>query len=147
MQVVCDHIRKIRDVFIGYPGSVHDARVFRNSPLCANLAEMCGQYVLLGDSAYPLKALLVPFKDRGQLTERQINYNIQLAKKSINHRTYIWCIKTEISAVVSHKVEEYSNNCSSNTRGFDEFQIDENYLIENMIALPEHPQINDDEEE
>ncbi|KAJ8948005.1 hypothetical protein NQ318_011893 [Aromia moschata] len=156
MQVVCDHIRKIRDVFIGYPGSVHDARVFRNSPLCANLAEMCGQYVLLGDSAYPLKAnLLVPFKDRGQLTERQVNYNIQLAKnRYIIEHTFgvlkqkfrqLYHIKLRNIQTIVHLIRAacvIHNVCIS-----DEFQIDENDLIENMIALPEHPQIDDDEEE
>ncbi|KAJ8930080.1 hypothetical protein NQ314_017161, partial [Rhamnusium bicolor] len=33
MQVVCDHTRKLRDIFVVYPGSVHDSRVYRNSPL------------------------------------------------------------------------------------------------------------------
>lgn len=81
MQVVCDNNLKIRDVFIGYPGSVHDSRVFRNSPLCQTLPQKCGQYFLLGDSGYPLQAnLLTPFKDRGQLTERQSHYNVLLAR-------------------------------------------------------------------
>ncbi|KAJ8975441.1 hypothetical protein NQ317_014199 [Molorchus minor] len=50
MQAVCDHTQKILDVFIGYPGSVHDSRVFRNSPLKNNLEEKCGQYFLLADN-------------------------------------------------------------------------------------------------
>lgn len=37
MQIVCNHKRKIIDVFIGFPGSVHDARIFRNSPLIEKL--------------------------------------------------------------------------------------------------------------
>lgn len=32
-QVVCNHNYKILDFHLGFPGSVHDARVFRNSPL------------------------------------------------------------------------------------------------------------------
>lgn len=81
MQIICDKQRKIRDIFVGWPGSVHDSRVFRNSPLCRLLPEKCGHYFLLGDSGYPLQLnLLTPFKDRGQLTERQIYYNVQLAK-------------------------------------------------------------------
>lgn len=32
---------KFLDVFIGYPGSVHDARVFKNSPLRNTLHELC----------------------------------------------------------------------------------------------------------
>ncbi|KAJ8909858.1 hypothetical protein NQ315_013895, partial [Exocentrus adspersus] len=65
MQAVCDHRRKILDVFIGYPGSVHDSRVFRNSPLQNSLDMKCGRYFLLGDSGYPLQnKLMTPFKDR-----------------------------------------------------------------------------------
>lgn len=65
---------------MGYPGSVHDARVFRTSPLFQNLENKCNNYHLLGDSAYPcLKNLLTPFKDRGQLTRRQQNYNTLLS--------------------------------------------------------------------
>ncbi|KAJ8911516.1 hypothetical protein NQ315_012488 [Exocentrus adspersus] len=46
IQRVCDHRRKILDVFIGYPGSVHDSRVFRNSPLQNSLDMKCGRYVI-----------------------------------------------------------------------------------------------------
>nr|CAI5846764.1 unnamed protein product [Callosobruchus analis] len=31
MQAVCDSDQRLTDIFIGYPGSIHDARVFRNS--------------------------------------------------------------------------------------------------------------------
>lgn len=37
MQIVCNHENKILDVFLGYPGSVHDARVFKNSPVLQKL--------------------------------------------------------------------------------------------------------------
>ena len=81
IQAVCDRNCKILDVLIGYPGSVHDSRVFRNSTLSQTLAEKCGQYHILGDSGYPLMPnLLTPFRDRGQLTNIQSNYNVQLSK-------------------------------------------------------------------
>ena len=74
--MVSDHKRRIRDIFIGFPGSVHDSRVFRNSPLCEALANKCGDYHILGDSAYPcLNNLLTPYRDRGNLSRRQRNYN------------------------------------------------------------------------
>ncbi|CAH1989726.1 unnamed protein product [Acanthoscelides obtectus] len=47
MQVISDDNRKIRDVFIGYPGSVHDARLFRNSPLCQNLGQLCKDWGMM----------------------------------------------------------------------------------------------------
>lgn len=78
VQLVCDHNLRITDIFTGYPGSVHDARVFRTSPLSETLEEKCGEFHLLGDSAYPLlKNVLTPFPDRGLLNRQQINYNIQ----------------------------------------------------------------------
>lgn len=81
MQAVCDNEMRILDVFIGFPGSVHDSRVFRNSPLAQNLEEKCGRYFILGDSGYPLTTkLLTPFKDRGNLTREQLNYNLKLSK-------------------------------------------------------------------
>lgn len=80
MQAVCDHKNKIRSVFIGFPGSVHDARVFRRSPLAANLETLCEENVILGDSAYPcLRNLITPFKDNGRLSRRQINFNKTLS--------------------------------------------------------------------
>lgn len=42
LQGVVNHNMKFIDVFIGYPGSVHDARVFRNSPIHNDLRELCG---------------------------------------------------------------------------------------------------------
>lgn len=41
MQGTVDHKMKFLDVFIGYPGSVHDARVFKDSPLYESLQEIC----------------------------------------------------------------------------------------------------------
>nr|CAI5827132.1 unnamed protein product [Callosobruchus analis] len=48
MQVVCDRTCKILDVFMGYPRSVHDSRVYRNSPLKQNLQQKCGRYFSIG---------------------------------------------------------------------------------------------------
>ncbi|KAJ8930288.1 hypothetical protein NQ314_016907 [Rhamnusium bicolor] len=46
-----------------------------------NLEGKCGRYYLLADSGYPLRRnMLTPYKDRGNLTRRQQNYNIKLAK-------------------------------------------------------------------
>lgn len=83
-QLVCDHKLRIRDVFLGYPGSVHDARVFRTSTLGASLADKCEDAHLLGDSAYPIsRNLLTPFPDRGLLTRQQINYNMKHSSNRI----------------------------------------------------------------
>lgn len=80
-QIVCDNQKKIRDIFVGYPGSVHDSRVYRTSPLSQTLAEKCGNdYFILGDSGYPCERhLITPFKNHGNLTRAQIEFNSRLS--------------------------------------------------------------------
>ena len=83
LQAVTDPDLLITDAFCGYPGRVHDARVFRNSPLyqavIANEEEFFpGNCHILGDSAYPLLSwILTPFKNYGNLTRCQRNYNFK----------------------------------------------------------------------
>ena len=45
-----------RDILAGWPGSVHDSRVLRNSSLFVTAAaKFPGDTHLLGDGGYPLK--------------------------------------------------------------------------------------------
>ncbi len=67
---------QIRDCFCAYPGSVHDARVFRNSPLKNLLSATPNRYHILADSAYPLEiGVLTPYRDNGSLSPMQKKYN------------------------------------------------------------------------
>lgn len=77
LQAVCDHTLRFTDIVSGWPGSVHDARVFRNSPLYeASEILFDGDSRILGDAAYPLhRWILTPYKDNGNLTERHKKYN------------------------------------------------------------------------
>ncbi|KAJ8876716.1 hypothetical protein PR048_021163 [Dryococelus australis] len=77
LQGTVNEKRKFMDVFIVYPGSVHDARVFANSPLADDLPTLCeGGGHVLGDSAYPcLPQLITPYKDNGHLTRTQRSLN------------------------------------------------------------------------
>lgn len=66
---------------VGFPGSVHDSRVFRASNLYRSLPEKCGESYILGDSGFPcLRNLPTPLKDFGNLTRQEQNYNLKLAK-------------------------------------------------------------------
>ncbi|KAK3103481.1 hypothetical protein FSP39_019561 [Pinctada imbricata] len=82
LQAVCDPTLAFVDIYIGWPGSVHDARVFSNSPLKDKLTQILSdEFHLLGDGAYPLsRALLTPFRDFGTLTISEKSYNIKHAK-------------------------------------------------------------------
>lgn len=77
LQAVVSHDLRFTDVYAGWPGKVHDARIFQNSPLFENGPARCGDYHLLGDSAYPnIPWLLTPFQDNGHLTATQRKYNV-----------------------------------------------------------------------
>lgn len=76
LQVVCDRNMQFLDVFTGWPGSVHDSRVFNNSPVKTTLETLPPEYHLIGDSAYALNEyLLVPFRDNGHLTTLEKRFN------------------------------------------------------------------------
>lgn len=79
LQLVCDHRTLITHCYAGYPGSVHDQRVFRQSEVADFLNDakkFPADSHILGDAAYGLHQYLhTPFRDNGHLTERQKNYN------------------------------------------------------------------------
>ena len=76
---------KFTDVYSGYPGSVHDARVFRNSDLFLeanrDLESLFGnQEYIIGDKGYPLMNwCITPFTRRRILSEKQKFFNVRHA--------------------------------------------------------------------
>ena len=79
LQAIVDNKTIITDMFVGWPGSVHDARVFRNSPIADAMENgniMGANKFIFGDSAYPLQSfLLTPFRNTGHLTENEKFFN------------------------------------------------------------------------
>ncbi|XP_032688009.1 protein ALP1-like [Odontomachus brunneus] len=106
LQGTVNHKMKFIDVFIGYPGSVHDARVFKNSSLRNDLHELCADnYVLLGDSAYPcLKELIVPYKDNGHLSRAQRNFNQKHSSCRVVIENAFGCLKQRFRQLYHFKL-------------------------------------------
>lgn len=85
------------DIYVGWPGRVHDARVFANSSfykkgqdktLLPNWVKRIGgknvPLVILGDPAYPLLDwLMKAFPDNGHLTQQQRTFNYRLSKARV----------------------------------------------------------------
>lgn len=97
VQAVVDQDYLFRDICVGWPGSVHDARVLVNSSIYARIlrGEVLQGYrrtilrheiqpLLVGDSAYPIeKWLMKPFADNTMLTDQQKKFNYRLSRARI----------------------------------------------------------------
>ncbi|XP_018398955.1 PREDICTED: putative nuclease HARBI1 [Cyphomyrmex costatus] len=84
LQAICNDKREFIDIFVGVAGRVHDARVFRQSPIFALLSgnnpPIDENQHLLGDNAYPLLPFLMkPYRDNGHLTPEQTKFNTMLS--------------------------------------------------------------------
>ena len=97
LQGVVDHKYRFTDIYIGWPGSVHDARVLAHSSLYekaigdkllpSSSRSIAGESVplfILGDSAYPLMTwLMKPFPHNSMLSNQQKTYNYRTSRARI----------------------------------------------------------------
>ena len=97
VQAIVDHNYLFRDICVGWPGSVHDARVFVNSAIYKKITEenilggmdrtMDAYQVpvcIVGDSAYPIQTwLMKPFSNNTSLDSRQKCFNYSLSRARI----------------------------------------------------------------
>ena len=101
MQGTVDHKGRFIDIYVGWPGRVHDARVFANSSLFKRgqsktllpnwVKSISGKnipLVFLGDPAYPLLDwLMKAFPNSGNLTanQKRFNYCLSRARVVVEH--------------------------------------------------------------
>ncbi|XP_071492455.1 uncharacterized protein [Diadema antillarum] len=97
LQAVCDHRLRFTDIYVGWAGRAHDARVLRNSslfqrgeantlfPLLTKDIEGCNvPAYIVGDPAYPLlQWLMKGYPDTGNLTRQQRTFNYKLSSARI----------------------------------------------------------------
>jgi hypothetical protein len=101
MQAVTDCNYLYRDVVIGWPGSVHNARVFSNSTIFRRgneqqlfprdiVKEICGVDIppfLVADPAYPLLPWLL--QNEASENQRKFNYQLSRARMTVDSGKYI----------------------------------------------------------
>lgn len=82
-QAVCDHTAKFIDIFVGFPGSAHDARVLKHSPIYVQQKYPPPGYCILGDGGYPClrqpMALITPYRQPLQ-NQLQARFNGHLSR-------------------------------------------------------------------
>jgi nuclease HARBI1 len=97
MLVVCDDLGRILYYHVGWPGSVHDNRVWRNCKLNRKRADFFSkkQY-LLGDSAFTASQVMVPpFKSTAgsSLSRNKSCFNTYLSKPRVKSEHCIGILK------------------------------------------------------
>jgi DDE superfamily endonuclease len=97
MLVVCDDNGRILYYHVGWPGSVHDNRVWRTCNLFKNCATMFSpREYLLGDSAFTASDIMVPpFKSSAgkEISANQSAFNTLLAKPRVKSEHCIGLLK------------------------------------------------------
>ncbi len=91
-QAVCDHRGRFWDIYVGWPGRCHDARVFANSPLLQSdtcrvpnvtepFANVQVPMFIAGDPAYPLLTwLMKAYPENAGTPEEQRYFNYRLSR-------------------------------------------------------------------
>lgn len=83
-QAVVDDKGMFINVFAGYPGSVHDSRVLRASPLYRERLYPPEGFVLLGDGGYPLVyqpvCIMTPYRNPAPNQNNRLVFNIHHAR-------------------------------------------------------------------
>ena len=106
-----DHQYRFLNVNIGWPGSVHDARIFSNSDVFVKgesgtllpnasrfFAGLPVPIVILGDPAYPLLSWLIkPYSGVG-LSAKQQKFNTRLSRA----RVVVECAFGRLKGILPH---------------------------------------------
>lgn len=95
LQAVADSTLKFTHCYTGYPSSVPDIRIFKNSDIYNNILLHPEEYFndhqfIIGDKAYPLyKWCIPPYIDRGNLGILETNFNsVHAGMRQVIERTF-----------------------------------------------------------
>ena len=113
LQALVDHQNRFLNVYVGWPGSVHDARILSNSEVFAkgqsgtlvpNAVRVLGgvpvPVVTLVDSAYPLLPwLMKPYPGTG-LSAKERKFNTRLSRACV---VVEWKVKWQVAFTSQEK--------------------------------------------
>lgn len=108
VQAVCDFRKKIRHIVTGYPGSVHDARIYSSCDLSSKSFNFfSGNQWIAGDSAYKLSSTLItPYRATskiGTLYERNL-FNYTFGKYRIRIENTFGMLKERFGSLKEIKI-------------------------------------------
>ncbi|XP_028254286.1 putative nuclease HARBI1 [Parambassis ranga] len=108
LQAVCDHQGRFIDTYVGWPGSVHDSRVLRHSPLYRRGIYPPPGHFILADGGYPCLQhplpLITPYKQPVQGVAAQRFNSHHSRTRSIIERAF-GMMKTRWRAIFLQALE------------------------------------------
>lgn len=151
VQAVCDYRLKIRHVFIGFPGSVHDSRVFTNSALFLNPSKYFqNEEWLAGDSAYKLSTTIItPFrKNSTELESVKNRFNLLHSMYRVRIEHCFGILKERFGSLKELRMR-FINAASSTfaCKWINVCCILHNFIIENNDDVSDFVCISNDDEE
>ncbi len=139
LQGIVDYRGIFIDYEIGWPGSVHDAKVYKNSYFYQNVSKIIKEdEFLLGDSVYPISTFLIkPFTNPQMFSQTQFNIihslhrvvvenafgrlkNRFIALKELNTQKISIAVNITECAIILHNFLELNND------GLEELDEEEN---------------------
>ncbi|CAB4445279.1 unnamed protein product [Rhizophagus irregularis] len=147
----------IIDYEIGWPGSVHDAKVYQNSFFYQNVSTLIeGWDYLLGDSAYPLSSFLIkPFNNPENILQSQFNITHSLHRvvvenafgrfknrfsslKELNVKKISMTVHLTECCIILHNFLEISNDSWDELDELDDENYDDDNENNNLSNLNEN---------
>lgn len=166
IQAVCDYRYRIRHVHIGYPGSVHDSRIYTNSSLYLNPdVHFKEDEWIAGDSAYKLsRTVVTPFqRNSTESNFMTTTFNKLHSKYRVRIEHCFGMLKERFGSLKELRmrlIDAYSSEyackwiaiccilhnfileCNENIDDFNNYEIDESGDIENNL-----PESSDEDSE
>lgn len=102
-QITCDYRLQIRHVVTGYPGSVHDARIFSNCPIAtAKERYFSSQQWIAGDSAYALsETVITPYRNNSMFMtyDKRKTFNLKHSQYRVRVEHCIGLLKERFGSL------------------------------------------------
>lgn len=98
--IVCDDQKRIREYELGYCGSAHDQRVFKNSRLLLKESDyFSGEEYLLADSGYAISPRTVIPYSNTRPSAKQAAFNLALSQARIRNEHCIGILKSRFQSL------------------------------------------------
>ena len=150
---LCDYT--FMDIYVGWPGSVHDAHVLTNSKLfqeaeagtlLPNTTKPINgidvPLLILGDPAYlMLPWLMKPYSDNGRLTTKQLRFNYRLSRARMvvecafgrlkgRWRSLLKCNDTNVKFLPKYIANENAPTANTQTTGVSNSSVEADAIRE-----------------